>query len=102
MKKIYTREEIKNNLKTGVSREMGICETIRCVYDLVYKLPDGEVKENMTEKLVDALHMAKKMADRLAYYYETYHDKTGAWGEHLVSQSNDMIRHLQDERRNRK
>ena len=48
MKKIYTREEIKKDLILGVSREIGICETLRNVYDLVYEMPEGEVKEQMT------------------------------------------------------
>jgi hypothetical protein len=101
MTRQYTREEIRIDLLRGISKEMGICETIRCVYDLVHEMPDSPEKLDMTEKLVDALWMAKKMGDRLTYYYETYKDKTGAWGEHLVHQSNDRIRELQGKRGSR-
>jgi len=101
MKKIYTREEIKRDLVLGVSREIGICETIRNVYDLVYEMPEGNIKEQMTEKLIDALHMGKKMGDRLTYYAQTYKDPTGAWGEHLVALSNAQIRSLVYKRRPR-
>ena len=101
MKKTYTREEITKDLVIGVSREIGICETLRNVYDLVYEMPDGEVKEQMTEKLIDAFHMGKKMGDRLTYYAQTYKDPTGAWGEHLVALSNAQIRSLVYKRRPR-
>ena len=101
MKKSYTREEITKDLVIGVSREIGICETLRNVYDLVYEMPDGEIKQQMTEKLIDALLMGKKMGDRLTYYAQTYKDPTGAWGEHLVHQSNDQLRLLIQKRRSR-
>ena len=101
MKKEYTREEITKDLVIGVSREIGICETLRNVYDLVYEMPDGEIKQQMTEKLIDALLMGKKMGDRLTYYAQTYKDPTGAWGEHLQPQSNDQIRFLAHKRRSR-
>ena len=96
-KRIYTREEIRLSLVKGVNKELGICETIRMVYDDIYDLPASEWKEHITEHLVDALWMGKKMADRLAFYYETYHDKTGSWGEHLIPQSGNMTK----KRRNR-
>ena len=101
MKKEYTREEITADLTKGVSKELGICETLRNVYDLVYEMPDSEVKTQMTEKLIDALLMGKKMGDRLTYYAQTYKDPTGAWGEHLVHQSDDQLRLLIGKRRSR-
>jgi len=101
MSKTYTREEITLDLVKGVSKELGICETLRNVYDLVYEMPDSEVKTQMTEKLIDALHMGKKMGDRLTYYAQTYKDPTGAWGEHLVRQNNDQLRVLIGKRRSR-
>ena len=101
MKRIYTREEIKKDLMTGVNKEIGICETLRGVYDVVYDMPDGESKTQMTEKLIDALHMAKKMGDRLTYYAQTYSDKTGAWGENLTPIDQDKINSLGRKRRNR-
>lgn len=99
MKREYTREEIKLDLFKGVSKELGICETIRNVFDIVFEMPESEVKTQMTEKLIDALHMGKKMGDRLTYYAKTYKDPTGALGEHLVHQSNDSIRSLNGKRR---
>ena len=62
-----------------------ICETLRMVYDDVHDLKDKEKVERMRENLVDAVVMAKKMADRLAYYHKTYVDKTGHGGKKLVS-----------------
>jgi hypothetical protein len=101
MTKIYTREEIKDDLIHGINKEIGICETLRCVYDIVYDMPNGEAKTQITEKLIDALHMAKKMGNRLTYYYETYHDKTGTWGEFLIPQNQHIINSLGRQRRKR-
>jgi hypothetical protein len=61
-----------------------ICETLRMVYDDVHDLPNKEKVERMRENLVDAVLMAKKMAERLDYYYRTYADKTGNQGKKLV------------------
>jgi len=62
-----------------------ICETLRMVYDDVHNLKDKKKVERMRENLVDAVLMAKKMAERLDYYYKTYADKTGNQGKKLVS-----------------
>jgi hypothetical protein len=88
-KKIYDRQELKNSLTRGANFELVICEQLRRVYDSVYELPDGELKEQITEKLIDAFITAKKIADRLTYYYETYHDKTGSEGDNLRKQLYD-------------
>lgn len=64
-------------LKYHTNNKKHICETIRLIYDYVYELPDGDAKESMTELLIDAITMAKKMQDRLVYYQKTYHDDTG-------------------------
>lgn len=101
MKKVYTREEIKYDLIHGVNKEIGICETIRSIYDVVYDMPDGEVKTQITEKLIDALHMAKKIGDRLTYYAQTYCDKTGAWGENLIAMDQHTINSLCKKRKRR-
>lgn len=79
----YDRNIIKNSLMRNANREIGICETIREVYDYVYNLPDSELKTNITEKLIDALTMAKKMGDRLTYYYKLTNDTTGNIGGNL-------------------
>ena len=65
-----------------------ICETLRMVYDDIHDLPDKEKVDRMRENLVDAVLMAKKMAERLDYYYKTYADKTGKGGKKLVGLQN--------------
>jgi hypothetical protein len=72
-----TRGAYRKSLVTGSNSVKGICETLRMVYDYVYELPNGENKEKMTELLVDAFGMAKKMQVRLKYYRTTYNDTTG-------------------------
>ena len=84
MSKIYTREEAKESLMKEANRELGICEQLRQVYDSVYELPESKLKTEITEKLVDALTMAKKMGDRLTYYYEKTHDASGHRGYNIV------------------
>ena len=80
----YNREGVKESLMKEANRDLGICEQIRQVYDSVYKMPNGELKEEITEKLVDALIMAKKMGDRLTYYYKKTHDTSGHLGSKLT------------------
>lgn len=82
--RIIDREAVKINLITGVNRQLGICEQLRIIYDSVYKLPDGELKNKITDGLVDAMIMAKKMGDRLLYYHDLTHDETGHEGRNLV------------------
>jgi hypothetical protein len=53
---------------------MTICEKLRTIYDEL----EGPGKESITEKLIDALIMAKKMKRRLEYYHKTYKDTTGS------------------------
>lgn len=89
IKKIYDRQEQRDSLIHGANWELVICEQLRRVYDSVYELPDGQLKEQITEKLIDAFIMAKKIADRLTYYYETYHDTTGNEGDNLRIQLRD-------------
>jgi hypothetical protein len=88
-KQIQGREKERDSLIHGANRELTICEQLRRVYDSVYELPDGKLKEQITEKLLDAFITAKKIADRLLYYYETYHDKTGSEGDNLRKQLSD-------------
>lgn len=54
-----------------------LCETLRLIYDLVHPMPESETKTEMTELLIDAFTMGKKMQDRLSYYQKTYKDNTG-------------------------
>ena len=81
--KTYRRNEVKKSLMRSASRELGICEQLRIIYDSVYQLPENELKEKITEGLVDALMMAKKMGDRLTYYYIKTKDTSGHLGVEL-------------------
>lgn len=78
------RETLREALMTGASRHLTICEQLRFIYDTVYRLPEGEHKEDLTEKLVDALNMAKKMNSRLAKYKRQYNDPKGSAGSNLI------------------
>ena len=50
----------RNTLIRGANSVQGICETLRLTYDLICDLPDKELKEKITERLVEAMVMAKK------------------------------------------
>lgn len=65
------------NLTGGLNSMRGICEVLRLIYDEVYKLEDEEAKKKITDLLVEATLMAKKMHNRLVYYKTTYNDTTG-------------------------
>ena len=74
------------SLTQGSNSVRSICETFRLIYDLVYNIEDQSLKEEITERLVDAMMMSKAMNDRLIYYKDTYNDTTGKAGkgvEHL-------------------
>jgi len=100
-KKVYTREQIKDSLMRDTNREMGICEKIRMAYDGVYEMPDGELKERITNDLIDALWMAKKIADRMTYLYETYKDSSGHRGINMVQYDKKHLHWLKNNRRKR-
>jgi len=74
----------KRDLTMEANTVMGICEVLRMIYDSLCEI-DGfkPQKEQMTERLVDAVLMVKKMAERLAYYRDKYHDDTGNAGHNL-------------------
>ena len=81
MATIRTRRYAKKNLITGTNNKKHICETLRLIYDEIHDLPDNE---DVTELLVDALIMAKKMQERLSYYQKTYNDNTGNKAEDII------------------
>lgn len=55
-----------------------ICEVHRELYDLIYdNMPDGQVKQNIENKLEEAFLMAKKMNAKLRQYKHNYDD--GWW-----------------------
>jgi hypothetical protein len=74
----------KKNLMLGINTTNCICEKLREIYDCVYELPDGKIKDSLTDHLVDAFIMAKKMSARLGYYKTTYNDTTGSGGRNLL------------------
>jgi hypothetical protein len=74
MADLRQRHIAKKSLITGTNNKKHICETLRLVYDEIHDSPDNE---KITELLIDAIIMAKKMQDRLAYYQKTYKDNTG-------------------------
>lgn len=79
----YSRRSIRESLTRDANSHLDICETLRQTYDLVYEIKDLDLKEQITEKLIDVMRMAKRMADRLTYYRITYMDDTGTLGKNL-------------------
>jgi len=77
------RRLARRQLTTGANFFRSICEVLREVYDLVYTLEDADIRDKMTELLIDATVMAKKMDNRLGYYKKTYNDTTGKGGTGL-------------------
>src|SRR3990167_6212432 len=80
---IKTREDVKRSLLSKMNLVKGICETLRLIYDEIDNLENKEKKNRVTELLIDAFIMAKKMDDRLGYYKTTYGDTTGHSGRNL-------------------
>ena len=78
----YLRERkfARESLTKEANAYKYICETLRLIYDEVYKIPNNEV---IVELLVDAMMMAKSMQDRLIYYKEKYHDESGSSGKNI-------------------
>ena len=81
------RKMIRMTLMYQTNSNQCICETLRLIYDEVADITDGR-RERVLENLIDAMIMAKKMSDRLDFYYKTYVDKTGHGGKKLVRLQN--------------
>lgn len=77
------RAKAKWSLICDTNSHECICEKLRSIYDLVHDLPESEFKGKVTELLIDALIMGKKMSERLIYYQKTYDDDTGNKAEDL-------------------
>ena len=71
------RRSARKKLIYGTNSHECICETLRTIYDEVHGLKDEKLKEAITEKLVDAFIMAKKMQYRLLYYHDKYNEPSG-------------------------
>ena len=82
---VRERQMIKNTILYGVNSHQCICETLRMIYDEVHEMEDKEKRMKTLNLLIDAVIMAKRMSERLDYYYKTYTDKTGHGGKKLVS-----------------
>jgi hypothetical protein len=82
----------RNNVKRMINRHYVLCEAIRLVYDDVYLLPDGKMKDRLSERLVDMMIMSKNMSDRLHYYQAKYQDKTGKGGKGFRLLSDNQAR----------
>lgn len=80
-----SRESARESLIRGTNNKKHICETLRLIYDEVERLGlNPFTLADITELLVDAMVMAKKMQNRLAYYQKTYKDNTGNKGSDIV------------------
>lgn len=68
--------DLRRGYKRKLMREANscdcVCEKLRTIYDVIHEFKDEALKEELTEKLVDAFVMVKKMHDRLGYYQSTY------------------------------
>lgn len=78
-----TREQVYKDLSTQVNTHECICESLRLVYDLVHELDPGPLRSKLTERLIDAFIMGKKMQARLIHYRQVYPDDPGSMGHHL-------------------
>ena len=78
------RRAALESLTKDASSRLTICEQLRFVYDTVYLLPDGEIRQDLTNKLVVAFGMGKKMNSRLAHYKRKYEDESGRTGKSLL------------------
>jgi hypothetical protein len=93
MSRSSLRGPARKSLIYGTNRFKCICETLRLIYDEIYTLEDSEKKERITELLVDALLMSKKMHQRLVYYKKTYvQDTTGHNAKNLIMLSGNKER----------
>jgi len=97
---MITREDARDSLMYHANNKKHICETLRMIYDFVYIMPESPSKKRMTELLVDAMLMGKKMQDRLSYYQKTYKDNTGNKAENIVGLTG--VRYLAKMRHERK
>lgn len=77
------RDIIRQSLVSDASRHLTICEQIRFAYDLVYLLPDNEIRLELTEQLIDIFGTAKKINARLAHYKRHFGGDTGNGGKNI-------------------
>jgi hypothetical protein len=94
------RQAAYKTLVYNTNTILGICETLRCIYDLIADMPDEIRRDMITERLIDAIIMGKRMDARLMYYRNKYKDETGHSGINLVSLTNNAARKEMRRKRN--
>lgn len=77
---------------TGTDIFLGICEVFRFIYDKIEDMEDEKLRDEISELLVDAMFMAKKMNKRMRYYRDKYGDFTGSGGKNLKHVPGDNSR----------
>lgn len=98
-KDLEVRKAVRKSLTKEAGRYLTICEQLRFTYDLVHELPDPALKEELTERLIDAFNMGKKMNSRLAHYKRLHKDDTGSGGSNLIKLEHTKARkRLRNER----
>lgn len=79
-----TRRVVRESLTTDAGDYLTVCEQLRFVYDAVHEIDNEDLREEITERLVDAFHMGKKMNARLAKYKRETGAQTGSAGSNLI------------------
>lgn len=79
------RAALLYSLTNEASNRLTICEQLRFIYDSVHQLPDGELRDDLIEKLLEAFNMGKKMNARLAHYKRQYLSTSGRTGRNLIA-----------------
>lgn len=75
--RFFTAEEKQwslEMLKSSVNIRRSICEVLRETYQVLKTLPESSQKSVMTDKLVEAQLMAKRMSAKLTEYKATWED----------------------------
>lgn len=89
-------DAVLESIQKYASDYLTICEQIRFIYDAVFLIQDRELKKEITERLVVAFLMGKKMNSRLAYYKKTYNkDFSGSKGSNLLKLKGTKTREAQ-------
>jgi ABC-type Na+ transport system ATPase subunit NatA len=78
------KEIVFQSLSFEVSKRLTLCEELRFIFDAVNQIQDLEIKQTITEQLIDAMIMAKKMDSRLGEYRKAEQRKPGHRGRNLL------------------
>lgn len=78
------RAVLNEALTKQASNFLTLCEQLRFIYDVVWKIEDEDIKKDLTEKLEVAFNMAKKMNAKMTSYQRQYNDATGSRGNNLL------------------